>query len=253
MLIVPEEFAARLAALHSRLPPAAEQVPELQLPPVKRRSPLGVNETRTSLAAIEARFSIVGRSVATRSTSTCPLAGALTARSTAGSTVNATEAASLPALSSRVAEPRAEMLLVPTLFPVTLSVIVAPEPAASVPIAQLAVPAPLVQLPTLDVTVTKTGDTLKVDGLPLQTDEGGQPIPGAFAVSLKVEGAFVDVTGDDPAQFEARFGGAMKLKYGWLVMAFRWPTLFVLLALVLAFGAIAKIVRTRRRMAAMED
>lgn len=65
--------------------------------------------------------------------------------------------------------------------------------------------------------------------------------------------AFAAVTGDDLGRFEVRFAGAMKLKYGWLVMIFRWPTLFVLLALVLAIGAVAKIVRTRRRLAAMEE
>jgi hypothetical protein len=75
----------------------------------------------------------------------------------------------------------------------------------------------------------------------------------AVTVTGDFAAAFTEVTGDDIALFEARFAGAMKLKYGWLVMIFRWPTLFVLMALVLAIGAIAKIVRTRRRMAEMEE
>ena len=75
----------------------------------------------------------------------------------------------------------------------------------------------------------------------------------AATVTGDFAAAFAEVTGDDIALFEARFAGAMKLKYGWLVMVFRWPTLFVLMALVLATGAIVKIVRMRRRMAEMEE
>jgi hypothetical protein len=65
--------------------------------------------------------------------------------------------------------------------------------------------------------------------------------------------AFAAVTGDDLARFEARFAGAMKLKYGWLVMLFRWPVLFAVLAALFAAGAVARIIRTRRRLAELED
>jgi hypothetical protein len=45
----------------------------------------------------------------------------------------------------------------------------------------------------------------------------------------------------------------MKLKYGWLVMVFRWPVLFAVMAVLFAAGAIARIIRTRRRLAELED
>jgi hypothetical protein len=65
--------------------------------------------------------------------------------------------------------------------------------------------------------------------------------------------AFATVTGDALDTFEARFNGAMQLRYGWVVLIFRWPTLFVLMALVFVVGAIRRIVRSRRRLAAMAD
>jgi hypothetical protein len=45
----------------------------------------------------------------------------------------------------------------------------------------------------------------------------------------------------------------MSLRFGWLVLVTRWPTLFVLLALVLAVAAIGRVARSRRRLAAMPD
>lgn len=67
------------------------------------------------------------------------------------------------------------------------------------------------------------------------------------------ENAFFETTGETAGEFAARFDRDMNLRFGWLVMITRWPTLFVLMALVLAVGAIAKIIRSRRRLAEMDD
>ncbi len=45
----------------------------------------------------------------------------------------------------------------------------------------------------------------------------------------------------------------MRLRFGWLVALTRWPTLFVLMALVLLVGAGRKLILARRRLAAMDD
>lgn len=65
--------------------------------------------------------------------------------------------------------------------------------------------------------------------------------------------AFASVTGAPLEVFENRFAAAMNLRFGWLVVITRWPALFVLLALVLFVGAVARLVRNRRRLAAMAD
>jgi hypothetical protein len=65
--------------------------------------------------------------------------------------------------------------------------------------------------------------------------------------------AYEDVTGAPLEVFENDFAAAMSLRFGWLVLVTRWPTLFVLLALVLAVAAIGRVARSRRRLAAMPD
>jgi hypothetical protein len=65
--------------------------------------------------------------------------------------------------------------------------------------------------------------------------------------------AFARVTGQDLGGFQAEFATAMRLKYGWVLFMTRWPGLFVLAALILAAGAIRKIIINRRRLAAMDD
>jgi hypothetical protein len=65
--------------------------------------------------------------------------------------------------------------------------------------------------------------------------------------------AFAEVTGDELEDFEKRFAGAMQLRYGWVVLIFRWPTLFVIMALVFSAGAVRRIIRSRRRLAEMAD
>ncbi len=65
--------------------------------------------------------------------------------------------------------------------------------------------------------------------------------------------AFFEVTNQSLEDFHLDFDRAMNLRFGWLVMLTRWPGLFVLMALVFAFGAIRKIILTRRRLAEMDD
>jgi hypothetical protein len=67
------------------------------------------------------------------------------------------------------------------------------------------------------------------------------------------EVAFRRVTGETLDGFAARFAGDMRLRYGWLIALTRWPTLFTLLALLFAAGATARLIRNRRRLAAMSD
>jgi len=65
--------------------------------------------------------------------------------------------------------------------------------------------------------------------------------------------AFGVVTGDSPAEFAERFGEEIRLKYGWLFIVTRWPTLFVIMALVFLGGAALKRRRDLARMKAMPD
>ena len=64
---------------------------------------------------------------------------------------------------------------------------------------------------------------------------------------------FRTATGETPGAFAREFDAHMRLRFGWLVALTRWPTLFVLMALVLAAGAVRKIIISRRRLAAMDD
>jgi hypothetical protein len=67
------------------------------------------------------------------------------------------------------------------------------------------------------------------------------------------DSGFQAATGETVAAFGEAFAARMRLRFGWLVMLTRWPTLFVLLALVLLVGAVRKTLLTRRRLAAMDD
>jgi len=58
---------------------------------------------------------------------------------------------------------------------------------------------------------------------------------------------FEAAVGEIPDQFERRFADAMRLRFGWVLLIFRWPTLFVIMAVVFAVGAIRKIILGRRR------
>lgn len=64
---------------------------------------------------------------------------------------------------------------------------------------------------------------------------------------------FLRATGETPAAFTAEFAETMRQRFGWLTVMTRWPGLFVLLGVVLAVGAVRKIVLMRRRLARMPD
>ena len=64
--------------------------------------------------------------------------------------------------------------------------------------------------------------------------------------------AFQEVTGSSLTGFADDFDGAMRLRFGWLVLLTSWPGLFVLLAVILILGAGRKLILARRRLARME-
>lgn len=65
--------------------------------------------------------------------------------------------------------------------------------------------------------------------------------------------AMREITGAEPSAFRERFAGSVRLRFGWLVAATRWPTFFVLLAAAAAVGIAARRRRDRRRFAALDD
>lgn len=90
----------------------------------------------------------------------------------------------------------------------------------------------------------------------LLDEHGPGVVPRLLAAARRdgdVRAAFAEATGAPLEVFEDRFARAMRLRFGWLVMLTRWPALFVLLALVLAVAALARLARNRRRLAAMPD
>ncbi len=64
---------------------------------------------------------------------------------------------------------------------------------------------------------------------------------------------FVDATGETLGAFSRRVASSARLEFGWLVLLTRWPTLFVIMALVFGVGAGLRIARARRRLEAMAD
>jgi hypothetical protein len=90
--------------------------------------------------------------------------------------------------------------------------------------------------------------------------EHGPGAVGRILAAVRQHGdwyaGFRAATGEDADTFARRFAGSMRLRYGWVLMLFRWPTLFVIVALVFLVGAVTKVVRNRRalaREAALED
>jgi len=61
------------------------------------------------------------------------------------------------------------------------------------------------------------------------------------------DAGFHTAVGEVPDQFERRFADAMRLRFGWVLLIFRWPTLFVIMAVIFAAGAVRKIILGRRR------
>jgi hypothetical protein len=95
---------------------------------------------------------------------------------------------------------------------------------------------------------------LAVDTL---VDRYGEDVIGELVLATRLRGdfryAFPAVTGTDYETFTADFAQSMRIRFGWLVTITRWPTLFVLLALGFALGALLRIRRTRRRLAELAD
>lgn len=90
----------------------------------------------------------------------------------------------------------------------------------------------------------------------LRTTYGPGILSDLVAASVQEGGfstGFQTATGTGLNAFISDFSASMRLRFGWLIMLTRWPTLFVILALILAVGATRKILNTRRRLAAMED
>lgn len=90
----------------------------------------------------------------------------------------------------------------------------------------------------------------------LLDEHGPTVVPRLLAEARRtgdLRAAFAAATGAPLEAFEDRFARAMQLRFGWLVLLTRWPALFVLLALVLAAGAVARLLRNRRRLAAMAE
>ncbi|MBD3221227.1 hypothetical protein GF314_08280 [bacterium] len=89
----------------------------------------------------------------------------------------------------------------------------------------------------------------------LESEHGPAAVPRVLGATRNLgdfAAGFRDATGETPEQFARRFAGAMRVRYGWVLMLFRWPTLFVIMALVFLVGAVRKIVINRRALR-MED
>jgi len=90
----------------------------------------------------------------------------------------------------------------------------------------------------------------------LESQHGPRAVPRIVAAAGRTgdfEAAFFEVTGETAGDFAARFAGAMRLRYGWVLLLFRWPTLFVIMSLVFVVGAVRKIVIQRRSLREPED
>lgn len=59
---------------------------------------------------------------------------------------------------------------------------------------------------------------------------------------------FTAAVGESPDRFAERFAGAMQLRFGWVLLLVRWPTLFVALAVLFLVGAVRKLVLRRRAL-----
>ncbi|HPF71675.1 MAG TPA: hypothetical protein PLQ13_13450 [Candidatus Krumholzibacteria bacterium] len=70
---------------------------------------------------------------------------------------------------------------------------------------------------------------------------------GSFA------GGFQAATGEPVEVFAAAFDARMRLRLGWVAMVLSWPTLFVLLGVVLGAAAVRRRAQARRRLEAMPD
>ena len=159
ILSVALDCAAKLLAWQSICCAATVQLPSGQLAAVAC-SPLPSVALRTTLlAGSEDRFSSRTVTVVFVSTKVGAVLGALTTRSTAGSTVSCRSLRSLVARSSvSVVDTSALSVPAPTVTGVAVIVIVWLLSPGSVPIVQLADPAPLVQVP-VEVVMESSAST----------------------------------------------------------------------------------------------
>ena len=75
----------------------------------------------------------------------------------------------------------------------------------------------------------------------LERQHGPQAVPGIVAAvrrSGDFATGFTAATGETPDEFARRFAAAMQVRFGWFLILFRWPTLFVLMAILFSIGAL---------------
>jgi hypothetical protein len=112
------------------------------------------------------------------------------------------------------------------------------------------------RFPTAAATADRAYRTSLLAVTWLEERHGPDAVPAILAAT-RDQGdfttGFAAATGEELDAFVAAFAGRMRLRFGWLVLLTRWPTLFVLLALVLVLGAARKVIVGRRRLAAMAD
>lgn len=90
----------------------------------------------------------------------------------------------------------------------------------------------------------------------LEKQHGPRAVPRIVAATRRAgdfQDGFFAATGETADEFADRFAGSMRLRYGWVLLMFRWPTLFVIMALVFSVGAIRKIVLYRLSLREEED
>ena len=84
----------------------------------------------------------------------------------------------------------------------------------------------------------------------------GQDVVPRLIVAARRTGDFREamrqVTGAQPSVFRERFAASVRVRFGWLVAATRWPTFFVLIALIAGLGIAARRRRDRRRFDALD-
>lgn len=87
----------------------------------------------------------------------------------------------------------------------------------------------------------------------LEHRHGPGAVPRVLAHSRRLgdfHRGFEAATGQAADAFASDFATSMRRRYGWILMLFRWPTMFVIMALLFLVGAVRKVVINRRALAA---
>jgi hypothetical protein len=90
----------------------------------------------------------------------------------------------------------------------------------------------------------------------LEREHGPGAVPRVVAAARQsgdFHAGFTAATGESPEAFARRFAAAMQVRFGWFLLLFRWPTLFVIMALLFSVGAVRKIVAYRRSLRQEDD